>query len=167
MLAKRGYASFPNLEATPKPVISSADILSMLNSLTRHVMLRTFERIPVFRQIAKVHRFLDATLPPYKEKCTFRYKEYERTEDLTPPILDEADLVAFWHQLLPGQLTSVFYCLGAGQPPPKPEREDPPPEGASPSPLVEDKAYELEVKEAQEVLFGWAYMQPPALGALF
>ncbi len=37
----------------------------------------------------------------------------------------------------------------------------------TPSPLAEDKAYEVEVKEAQEVLFGWAYMQPPALGALF
>lgn len=87
MLAKRNYSDYPNLDALPKATISTSDILSLITSLFRDVMLKTIGSGGMLRQIAKVHRFLEAGLPPYKEQCCFKYKEYEKTEDVEAPLL--------------------------------------------------------------------------------
>lgn len=101
MLAKRNYSDFPNLDALPKATIATSDILSLITSLFRDAMLKTVGRGGLLRQIAKVHRFLEAGLPPYKDMCTFKYKEYERSEDVEAPLLEEGEIIGFWHQIVP------------------------------------------------------------------
>lgn len=180
MLAKRNYSEFPNLDALPKATISTSDILSLITSLFRDAMLSTVGRAGLLRQIAKVHRFLEVGLPPYKDNCTFKYKTYEKSEDVETPLLEDGEIIAFWHQIVPQLPSCVFYCLGAGDVPPPPGKEEAqgaPPAGSaavSPSPAavspdvpVVDKNYELEVKEAKEVLFGWAHMNTQSLGKMF
>ena len=158
-------------------MVTAPDLLTLLNALHRDAMVGSFRRSGLTGQISKIHRFLEAALPTYKERCLFPYKPYESSADVEAPILEEGEALAFRHQMVPAQASLVFYALGTGEPPAPPEEPpaaspvpaagSPPPPPPPPAEPVPDKNYEVEIKEAKEVLFGWAQMESAGLGKTF
>lgn len=98
-------------ETKRKTQLSYGDILTYLNKLRREAQYMTYTNSQLQNNISKCHKFLMATLPTYKEKCTIASVEVAPKKDLSSTFVENG-LVVIKSREQDGGLNTYLYILG-------------------------------------------------------